>query len=51
MLHIVTDVAVCAMDFTVESQHAVEKEFRSVTEQVLKTMKVSHCVCLVCVIG
>ena len=41
MLHIVTDVAVCAMDFTVESLHAVEKEFRSVTEQVLKTMKVS----------
>ena len=41
MLHIVTDVAVCAMDFTVESLHAVEKEFRSVTEQVLKAMKIS----------
>ena len=41
MLHIVTDVAVCAMDFTVESLHPVEKEFRSVTEQVLKAMKIS----------
>ena len=41
MLHIVTDVAVRAMDFTVESLHPVEKEFRSVTEQVLKAMKIS----------
>ena len=42
MLHIVTDVAICAIDFTVESLHAhVENEFKSVTKQVLKAMKIS----------
>ena len=41
MLHIGTDVVLCYMDFAVESLHAIEKEFKSVTEQVLKVMKIS----------